>query len=468
MSKPLVSVCIVTYQHARFIAQAVDCALTQKTTFPYEILIGEDESTDGTRDICLAYAQHHPDRVRVFLRQRCDVVNIDGRPRGSFNLRMTLREAKGEFVALCEGDDFWTDPEKLQRQVDYLRANPDCVGCFHDAKLVDADGQTLRESYFQSDQEKFSQWDVLETLLSREPTCSLMFRKAAFAEPLPEWYLRRPSDLYLDILLTEHGSLGFVRRNMGAYRKHAGGVWGGEREANQIIELIIRYKLLLTTPYFLDKYRNLLLRKLMEFQSSLFTRDEVTDEIKRLAEIVKEQSSMIEVTQRERDRLAAETKATQMEVKRATKDAQKHIDALKSQLERTVADHQQTIEAQRSQLDRLAATSHQQAEHIAILNQERERLIAEKKSAFDEAKRAIMDAQRHIDELLAQLKRLAATSEQQADYIAVLTQERDRLTALTATQVRDCEHYVKVINEQSAYIRQLEQQRHPGSTLSGT
>jgi glycosyltransferase involved in cell wall biosynthesis len=352
---PTVSVCIVTFQHARFIAQAIDGALRQKTSFPVEILIGEDESTDGTRDICLDYAKRHPDRVRVSLRHRRDVVLIDGRPRGGFNFRMTLREARGEFIALCEGDDFWTDPEKLQRQVDYLRANPDCVGCIHDTKLVDAEGQTLLESYFQSDQDKFTQRDVLETLLSREPTCSLVFRKAAFAEPLPEWFLRRHSDLYIDILLTNHGPLGFVRHNMGAYRKHTGGIWSGQREANQIIELIIRYKLLLAEPSF-EKYRDLLLRKIDEFQASLFTRKDGAGEIQRLEEVVQEQTKTVKTMHNECDRLTAEAKAAQAEANGAAKDGQKHIDAL------------------RTQLDQLAATSLQQSSYIAILEKERERL----------------------------------------------------------------------------------------------
>lgn len=324
MSKPLISVCIVTYQHARFIAQAIEGALMQKTKFPVEILIGEDESTDGTRDICLDYAKRHPDRVRVFLRRRRDVVNIDGRPRGSFNFRMTLREAKGEFVALCEGDDYWTDPEKLQRQVDYLRANPDCVGCFHDTKLVDAGGKTLLKSYFQSDQDKFTQRDVLETLHSREPTCSLVFRKSAFAEPLPEWYLRRPSDLYLDILLTSHGSLGFVRNNMAAYRKHTGGIWSSQRESNQIIEIIIRFKLLLADNFFLENYRDLLLRKIDEFQNSLFTRKDFAGEIDRLESIVQEQTKAIQSTQAERDRLQAE-------LQQARNDSQHYLDVINEQ-----------------------------------------------------------------------------------------------------------------------------------------
>ena len=404
MSRPLVSVCIVTFQHARFIAQAVEGALMQKTNFPVEILIGEDESTDGTREICLDYAKRYPDRVRVFLRSRRDVVHIDGHPRGGFNFRMTLHKGQGEFLALCEGDDYWTDPEKLQRQVDYLRANPGCVGCFHDTKLVGADGQTLLESYFQSDRDLFTQQDVLETLLSREPTCSLVFRKSAFSDPLPEWYLRRPSDLYLDILLTNYGSLGFIRRNMGAYRKHAGGIWSGQRESDKIIELIIRYKLLLADSSF-EKYKDLLLQKIGELQSTLFTRKDAAGEIERLERVVQEQTEAVKATQAECDRLSTEAKVIRTEAARAAKIVREQTEA---------------VRATHAECDRLSTEA---------------------------------------NVIRAEAARAAATSQQQATFIAILEKERDRLFALGETGTKDIEHYIKVIQEQTAYIKALEAQR---------
>lgn len=494
MSQSLVSVCIITYQHARFIARTIEGALMQRTDFQVEILIGEDESTDGTREICIDYARRNPDRIKVFQRSRRDVVFIDGRPRGSYNFQMTLAEARGEFVALCEGDDFWTDPEKLQRQVDYLRANPDCAGCFHDAKLVDAEGKTLLKSYFQSDQEKFTQRDVLETLLSKEPTCSLVFRKAAFAEPLPEWYLRRPSDLYLDILLTNQGSLGFVRRNMGAYRKHVGGIWSGQREAHQIIELIIRYKLLLADPFFLGEYKDLLLRKIDEFQATLFTHQDLGEEIKRLQGVVMEQTRAIQDMQAECVRLTAEAKTMQSDNTRAAKDAQKHIDELLAQVKKLAAtsrqqsehiavlekerdrltaeskvakaeatraakDGQKHIDELLAQIKKLSATSQEQDKYIATLENQRDKLNAESKAARTEASRSAKDAQKYIDELLEQGRKLAATSQEQTKYIAILEKERDRLTALTATGTKETERLGRLISEQAAYIKALEAQR---------
>jgi glycosyltransferase involved in cell wall biosynthesis/ribosomal 50S subunit-associated protein YjgA (DUF615 family) len=519
MTQPLVSVCIITYQHFRFIAQAIEGALMQICDFPFEILIGEDESTDGTREICLEYARRHPNRIRVFLRDRSDVVHIDGLPRGSYNFRMTLGEARGEFIALCEGDDFWTDPSKLQRQVDFLRANPDCVGCFHDAQLVDGDGLCLQESYLQEEADRFTQAEVLGKLLSRQPTCSMVFRKSAFSEPLPEWYLRRPSDLYLDILITGQGSLGFIRRNMSAYRKHAAGIWSGQREAKQVLELIIRYKLLLSDPFFLSRYRDLILSKIEEFQSLLFTPADFDAETARLAAIVEEQAIALASIGRERDRLTDETKAAHTEVNWAFKEGQKHIDALTAQLDRLAATsseqtrHIKVLEAERdrltaetkaaqteasrafkegqkyidaltAQLNQLATTSSEQTKHIKVLEAERDRLTAETKAAQTEAQRAAKDGQKHIDALTAQLNQLAATSAEQTKYIKVLEAERDRLTAETNVAQRnslaatnsdrsdltdlrqEVAHYLAVIKEQTDYIKALEVVRDQNSGKS--
>ncbi len=124
-SEPLVSVCVQTYQHVNFIKDCLEGILMQKTTFDYEILLGEDESTDGTREICLEYAEKYPVKIRLFLHRRENVIKINGNPTGRFNLFYNFSKAFGKYIALCEGDDYWTDPYKLQKQVDFLEANSD-------------------------------------------------------------------------------------------------------------------------------------------------------------------------------------------------------------------------------------------------------------------------------------------------------------------------------------------------------
>src|SRR5258705_2008369 len=102
---PLVSVCVTTYQHAVFIAECLDGILAQETPFPIEILVGEDLSSDGTRDLCIAYADKNPGRIRLFLNDRSGIISIDGRPTGRANILNLLGQARGEFIAICEGDD---------------------------------------------------------------------------------------------------------------------------------------------------------------------------------------------------------------------------------------------------------------------------------------------------------------------------------------------------------------------------
>lgn len=135
--QPKVSICITAYQHAEYIRQCLDGALAQKTSFPHEILLGEDDSSDGTRDICIAYAERHPDKIRLFLHDRKDNHTMGGRPTGKNNFLHNLKASRGEFLAFCDGDDFWISKEKIQRQVAALEQNPRSALCFHPSRYVD-------------------------------------------------------------------------------------------------------------------------------------------------------------------------------------------------------------------------------------------------------------------------------------------------------------------------------------------
>ena len=123
-SEPLVSICVQTYQHVDFIKDCLDGILKQETSFPFEILLGEDASTDGTREICLEYAEKYPDKIRLFLHHRENNIKINGKPTGRFIFLYNMFSARGKYIALCEGDDYWTDPLKLQKQVGFLEKIP--------------------------------------------------------------------------------------------------------------------------------------------------------------------------------------------------------------------------------------------------------------------------------------------------------------------------------------------------------
>jgi glycosyltransferase involved in cell wall biosynthesis len=140
LKKPLVSISVVTYNQESYIEECLDGILMQQTTFPFEIILGEDESSDGTRDICQAYAEKYPDKIKLFLRSRKDVIYINGNATGRFNMIENLKACTGRYIALCEGDDYWTDPLKLQKQVDFMEGNPEYTMVFTSGRTVYSEG----------------------------------------------------------------------------------------------------------------------------------------------------------------------------------------------------------------------------------------------------------------------------------------------------------------------------------------
>jgi len=133
--KPLVSVHMITYNHEKFIAQAIEGVLMQKTDFPFELIIGEDCSTDRTREIVVDYANRYPEIIKPILHEK----NVGAKANSK-----SVREAcTGKYVAVCEGDDYWIDPLKLQKQVDFMESHPNFSMCFHRAKKVDVQGKEL-------------------------------------------------------------------------------------------------------------------------------------------------------------------------------------------------------------------------------------------------------------------------------------------------------------------------------------
>ena len=129
MNEPLCSVLSITYNHAPYIAQAIESFLAQETTFPFEIVIGEDCSTDGTREIVFDYAKRHPEIIRVVTSDK----NVGIVP----NFLRTFWACRGKYIAFCEGDDFWQQPKKLQIQTDFLQRNADYGMCHSDYDEID-------------------------------------------------------------------------------------------------------------------------------------------------------------------------------------------------------------------------------------------------------------------------------------------------------------------------------------------
>ena len=129
MTNPLVSIVCITYNHEPYLPQALDGCLMQRTTFPIEIILAEDCSTDGTRAICEEYAKRYPDKIRYIWSE----TNVGA----VANERRAMEAAQGKYIAFCEGDDYWTDADKLQRQVDFMESHPDYSVTFHRYRIYD-------------------------------------------------------------------------------------------------------------------------------------------------------------------------------------------------------------------------------------------------------------------------------------------------------------------------------------------
>jgi glycosyltransferase involved in cell wall biosynthesis len=220
-----VSVSITTYNQEKYIAQAVESALNQRVNFDYEIVIGEDCSTDRTRQIVVALKDAHPEKIRLLLHDK----NL-GRW-GKFNFVETLKACRGEYIALLDGDDYWTDPNKLQRQVDFLESHPECSICFHDVTLLYEDGTPAGRSGVTSKKDIFTIEDLLTGNFMF--ACSVMFCRGLFGD-FPDWfYNSKMGDWSLHLINAQYGKIGYLKEVMAVYRVHPGGFWTSQNPLGQ-------------------------------------------------------------------------------------------------------------------------------------------------------------------------------------------------------------------------------------------
>ncbi|MEX0966938.1 MAG: glycosyltransferase [Bacteroidia bacterium] len=197
-----VSVSIITYNQEKYIAKAIESVLMQEVDFDYEIIIGDDCSTDGTQAIIEKYRQQYPELIRFIAHKE----RYSGVP-GRLNLITNIQAAKGEYVALLDGDDYWLDKHKLQQQVTFLDENPDYVMCFHDA-IVESDENNLKP-FLYSKQLRLSPGMVVEhnELVSRclIPASSTVYRRSVLSE-IPEWFWEVYSGTWiLQMLISKKG-----------------------------------------------------------------------------------------------------------------------------------------------------------------------------------------------------------------------------------------------------------------------
>jgi glycosyltransferase involved in cell wall biosynthesis len=243
-----VTVIVITYNHARFIAQALNSVLMQETQFPFEVIVSEDCSTDATRDIIIDFKERYPSRIRLLLSER----NLNT----NHVLTRGIEAAQGDYIALLDGDDYWTSPHKLQKQVDFLDARPDCATCFHNVSVVYED-RTIEPHPFHMKRPNY----YLSTAVPKPTstladiaggnfmqTCSVVFRSGLLRD-IPGWYTTFPiGDWPLHILNAEHGNIGYIDEILAAYRVHSGGVWSSNmalyRKVDDVENMIGMYEVI--------------------------------------------------------------------------------------------------------------------------------------------------------------------------------------------------------------------------------
>ncbi len=245
--KKKVSCHIITYNQKNFISQCIDGVLMQQTDFPYEIIIGDDNSTDGTREILIEFKKKYPEIITLNLRQE----RGEGIP-GKENFVSTLAMCKGEYISLCDGDDYWTNPFKLQKQVDFLEQNKDYVLCFHQINILNTDG-IIVEDFITNVPDNYETQETLAKLDNYIHTPSVVFRNVIKEFPF-EFQLSPIGDYFLYMLLTQHGKLKYLEEKMCVYREGVG-IWSHKNEYFKYLNTAFLHALL--SSYF--KNNNLLM-----------------------------------------------------------------------------------------------------------------------------------------------------------------------------------------------------------------
>lgn len=245
------SVHMITYNHEKFIGKAIESVLMQKTNFDYELVIGDDKSTDNTRGIIEEYKNKYPEIIKL---------NFHDRNIGAINnFKSTLEACSGEYIAILEGDDYWIDENKLQKQVDFLDKNKDFSMCFTDYKELNNKNGTEIVKYVSDLCKEFNTENLIRFNFIPHLTCA--FRNKDI-DSYPEWLWDcNILDYPMHLLRSIDGKIGFINDVTSVYRKHDTGVTNRSKEVwwnYQLIKIMENFD-----QYTEYKYHNLIERSIV-------------------------------------------------------------------------------------------------------------------------------------------------------------------------------------------------------------
>ena len=224
---PLVTVCLITYNHAAFIEQSIQSILNQKTDFYFNVIIADDCSKDGTAEIVKQYANQYPEIITTILQNP----NVGaGR-----NYGQLIAAANGKYIAYLEGDDYWTDNNKLQEQINILEANPNYVSCFTNVLETFSEDINDEKNYLQNGCFPKTVIGYNEMIYKNYiQTCSIVFRNN-LVTPFPDWFIQlKVGDWPLHILLSQFGDSFYIHKVMAVHRNHSMGLWSSKTKLNRI------------------------------------------------------------------------------------------------------------------------------------------------------------------------------------------------------------------------------------------
>ncbi len=268
MNNPLVSICCITYNHEKFISQALEGFLMQQTNFEYEIIIADDCSTDKTSEIIKKYIDDPRNNGRIkYFRHPQNLGMMQ-------NFVFALQQCTGKYIALCEGDDYWTDTYKLQKQVEFLEENPEFNLCFHKVFYVDANGNEMPFNDYNAETKEITTFDDLAKG-NYINTCSTLLRTNELIKSPPNFVKNSmPGDWVINLLAVgKKGMIKMMNERMAAYRIHSGGIWSMKERDTSVHKVIALT--VVNLYHFFDKnhiikltaaktYRKLALQSLIE------------------------------------------------------------------------------------------------------------------------------------------------------------------------------------------------------------